>query len=104
MTAFLQVREAIVYCSDMEQLSAAWKQSQYIIKTIDDQGQIKALVAMKDFYKGMIDRGVIHDYLRHRKEAAAKNWTGAQIPEQANTNGLRMVRQQGRTSKVSVSS
>lgn len=75
MTPYMTVRDTLAPCRTMAELSQAWARSQPALKAMD-QGQRAALGAMKDFYKGLIQRGHIDDYLTHRSAAAAKSWPG----------------------------
>lgn len=80
MTDFMTVRGMIEPCRTFGQLAQAWNEAQPILRRME-QGSRLALVAMKDFYKGMIERGTIGDYLESRKAASARQWTGTEIHE-----------------------
>ncbi len=58
----MKVRNALAPCATMDALSRVWKAQQGTIAILEP-GQKAALVAMKDLYKRLIERGEIHGYL-----------------------------------------
>lgn len=64
-TAYMVVRAALEPCRTLKDLAAAWAKNQTSLLSMDKEERA-ALVAMKDFYKGMIKRGEIDAYLQSR--------------------------------------
>lgn len=95
----MQCRDKLVYCGTIGTLARAWSEISTTLKTLE-QGQIMALIAMKDFYKRMIEKGQIDEYIQARRAAAAKEWTIEQIQQSPHPDRTRLVRQQGRAAKV----
>lgn len=71
-TPFLKVSNALAPCATMRDLSRVWASVQPVL-SLCDQGQRKALTAMKDWYKKMIDRGEIEQYLETRRRVEAQS-------------------------------
>lgn len=68
---FLIVNERLQYCDTMQKLQAAWRTSQPELTEMSE-GSRNALIAMKDYYKKMIQDGRIHEYIQARRKAAAQ--------------------------------
>lgn len=66
MTPYQGIAERIRPCNTLFDLIRVWQASQDELKAMPE-GDRLALVAMKDFYKGMITRGEIDEYLAIRK-------------------------------------
>jgi hypothetical protein len=65
-TPFLRVRAALAVCDNMTDMLRVWIEQALTLKAMPEADR-NALVAMKDFYKGMIFRGEINNYLAIRR-------------------------------------
>lgn len=79
MKSFSEVQEAIRPCTTFSELTAIWIDAQPSFKVMD-RADLAALIAMKDFYKGMMERNEIEDYQKARKAAACGEWSNEPPP------------------------
>lgn len=71
---FAAIQQSIRPCTTFGQLATVWNEAQPVLRTLD-KGSRAALTAMKDFYKGMIERNEIEDYQKARQAAARGEFT-----------------------------
>lgn len=101
-TDFMKCRERLEFCNTIRKLQNAWTEITPMLKTMD-KGSRLALVAMKDYYKKLIQGGQIEDYLHSRRVAKSKDWSDPEVQKQASEDMRRLVRQQGGMEKVGIS-